>query len=616
MTKIIAEIGINHDGSFVKCKDLIDMAARCGVWGVKFQYRNINNYFQKSVSNEIGKKIIDNELKRINLKKDLILKLAKYSAKKKLKTGISFFDIEDVEDFRSFTFDFYKIPSPVCDDMNLIKAMYKKNKLLLISLGGKKESEVIELSKFYEKIFNNKKKNVAILHCISNYPLSVNNSQLNFIDKLKIIFKNYLIGYSSHENDILGPVYSISKDINFLERHVTSKKTSVGLDHSSSSDEEELKKLCDFNVSIEISKKNLPRIINQGEKINIQNLGKSFVSKINQKKGSLIKLKNFQYKYPANGLSYLELSKFENKKLVKDIKLNEFINFTHIKKQSKFNEKMKNFCNLKKISLPIRPYDFQKINNKFNLKHYEFHLGFSDLKLVENFLNNIASVNDFKDKHFSVHLPDYCSEKYILNIFSQNKDIRKKSNKILSQTISFCKNIQKITKKKTILIGSFSSLENIDKILFYKKIKKLISVTKKRHDILISPQWLPPYAWYFGGSIKMYSFCDPEDLDIIKRLKFSICMDISHFILSCNFYNISTIPKLINKYKNMFNHFHISDAKGFDFEGLHLFEGDLKNLGILSKLINNQKIKVLEPWQGHINDYEIFANEIKKLERL
>ena len=83
MTKIIAEIGINHDGSFVKCKDLIDMAARCGVWGVKFQYRNINNYFQKSVSNEIGKKIIDNELKRINLKKDLILKLAKYSAKKK-----------------------------------------------------------------------------------------------------------------------------------------------------------------------------------------------------------------------------------------------------------------------------------------------------------------------------------------------------------------------------------------------------------------------------------------------------------------------------------------------------------------------------------------------------
>ena len=66
----------------------------------------------------------------------------------------------------------------------------------------------------------------------------------------------------------------------------------------------------------------------------------------------------------------------------------------------------------------------------------------------------------------------------------------------------------------------------------------------------------------------------------------------------------------------MFNHFHISDAKGFDFEGLHLFEGDLKKLGILSKLINNQKIKVLEPWQGHINDYEVFANEIKKLVRL
>lgn len=612
MTKIIAELGINHDGCYKKCKELINIAHRCGAWGVKFQYRNIKNYISKGLGNEIGKKIIDQELQRVNLEKKEIIRLVKYAKSKKLKVGISFFDVQDTVDFKYSSFDFYKIPSAVNDDLNLIQHLKNKKKLTLISLGGKSGQEVIQLSKIYKKIFKNKRE-LCVLHCISNYPLNDNNNQLFYLEKLKKIFKNFNIGYSSHENDILGPVLSLSKNINFIERHITLKKNSLGLDHSSSSDEVEFKRLCEFANSIEISKKIFSRVVNQGEKINIQNLGKSFVSKINQKRGNIIKLKNFDYRYPRNGLSYLELMKYENNRLERDIKKNEFISCSHIKKSKSLSNKELRVCSKKKISLPVRPSDFVNIDKKFNLDNYEFHLSFSDLSLINKFLNKDCVKDRIKCKNFTVHLPDYCSEKYVLNIFSKNKLIRSKSNKILKTTISFCKKIQNMTNKKTVLVGSFSSLEKVDKEKYYKKIKDLIFKIYRKHNILISPQWLPPFAWYFGGSMKMYSFCDPGDLKYIKKFKFHICLDVSHFILSCNFYNIKNSRTLVKKYKNLFNHYHLADAKGFDFEGLHFFEGDLMNTGILEEIMNSNKKKVLEPWQGHIDNYQVFVDQIKKI---
>ena len=84
MTKLIAEIGINHNGSFSEAKKLIDISNSTNCWGIKFQYRNLKNYFlQSSQSSEVGKEIIDKELKKNFLNHSQIKKLSYYARKKK-----------------------------------------------------------------------------------------------------------------------------------------------------------------------------------------------------------------------------------------------------------------------------------------------------------------------------------------------------------------------------------------------------------------------------------------------------------------------------------------------------------------------------------------------------
>ena len=97
MTKIIAEIGINHDGNFQLAKKLIDISYQCQSWGVKFQYRNINNYFKNNLikQKEIGKEIIDKEIIRNYISPNQIIKISEYAKRKNLKVGISFFSAEN-----------------------------------------------------------------------------------------------------------------------------------------------------------------------------------------------------------------------------------------------------------------------------------------------------------------------------------------------------------------------------------------------------------------------------------------------------------------------------------------------------------------------------------------
>ena len=150
----------------------------------------------------------------------------------------------------------------------------------------------------------------------------------------------------------------------------------------------------------------------------------------------------------------------------------------------------------------------------------------------------------------------------------------------------------------------------------YKDIKNTITKSYKKTKIRVLPQWLPPIAWYFGGSSTMTLFCNPEDLRIINRLKIKICLDLSHFILSCNYKRVN-LMNILNKYKNLFEHYHIADASGIDGEGLEIGDGDLlKYKKILIDIMNNNKIKVLESWQGHLNRGLIFKKEISKLEKI
>ena len=235
-------------------------------------------------------------------------------------------------------------------------------------------------------------------------------------------------------------------------------------------------------------------------------------------------------------------------------------------------------------------------------------------KDVENFNKTTFHKEFIINNNFSVHAPDYIDENNIIDLFSENKFVRDKSLKLLKKCIQICKYIQSLNNYNTKLIISLSSYDaKINKKDFYLKLSNKLKSLKKSNDIEILPQWLPVYAWYFGGSVKLNIFSNPEDLRILKKLNLKICLDVSHFLLSCNYYNINP-DSYFFKNLNIYDHFHLSDATGVYGEGVKLGAGDLYKTRMFKYVVNQKKSPiVLETWQGHLNEGLGFKKDIMSL---
>ena len=605
MTKLIAEIGINHNGNFLEAQKLIDIASSTDCWGVKFQYRNLHNYFlNSSKSSELGKEIIDKEIKKNYLTSKEICKLANYSKKKGLKVGLSLFTKKDFRFFKNYRFDFFKIPSAVSHDYELINFLKNKSKLIIISFGGKKFFELKQIV----SDCNLRATNTVLLHCISNYPVKIINSNLGFLDKLKKNYKDFKIGYSSHENTIMNAIICLTKNVDFVERHITLNKNSDGLDHIASSDLKELKLFQTYNKNFDkIYQETTKLDPNQGEIINIQNLGSSYYTKKNFKKGEFIKFKFLEKKQPCIGFTDLEIKKYLNKKLCKDVKKNEPITKSLFVKQVLTKQDLFKL-NKYNFSIPVRPRDYKNIYMDIPVSNFEMHLSFED---INNFKFNDFDRSFIAKNKFTIHMPDYCDENNIIDFFSPNLNTQKKSKVLLNKTIKIANKVKEINGSDIDIIISLSRLDNpINKYEYYDKIKKLVADLKTQSIILL-PQWLPVDAWYFGGHVKTRAFSDPKDLNYLKKINLNICLDASHFILSCNFHKLNTV-KYYLKYKDIFKHYHLSDAKG-----ILLGQGEIIKSGLLEKILNERKtVKVLETWQGHLNGLFNFKKDLKQIVKL
>jgi N-acetylneuraminate synthase len=117
-------------------------------------------------------------------------------------------------------------------------------------------------------------------------------------------------------------------------------------------------------------------------------------------------------------------------------------------------------------------------------------------------------------------------------------------------------------------------------------------------------------SWYFGGSVKIHAFCDPRDIVFIRKYKINLCLDVSHFILSCNYFKLNK-DIFFEKLNHRSKHYHISDGSSVDEEGKLLGNGDLLKTKILNKIFHDKnKIKVLETWQGHLNECLFFKDDL------
>lgn len=238
---IIAEIGINHNGSIEIAKKLIDVASDAGCDSVKIQKRNPDicvPEHQKEIVRETpwGLMTYLDYKKKIEFKIDDCLKLKEYAEKKGLIFFASCWDTDSVNEMTKIDIELFKIASASITDMGILKAISDTKKPTIISTGMSTEAEI-------EKAINNfDKSKIAILHTVSSYPSNNSEIDLNIMLNFKKKY-NTVVGYSGHEKGLQISIAAVALGAKVIERHITLDRSMWGTDQSASLEPKGLKEL-------------------------------------------------------------------------------------------------------------------------------------------------------------------------------------------------------------------------------------------------------------------------------------------------------------------------------------------------------------------------------------
>lgn len=237
---LIAEIGINHNGSLKLAKKLIDLACKYDFDAVKFQKRNPDISTPKNQKEQMRdtpwgyisyldyKKKIEFGLKEFKA-------IDKYCKKKKIQWFASAWDVDSQKFLRKFKCKYNKVASAMLTNIELINEIAKEKKFTFISTGM---SNMKDIEKCV-KIFDKNKCDYAILHCVSTYPCDEKDLNLNVIKTLKNKFK-CVVGYSGHESSVSPSIIAAMLGAKIIERHITLDRSMWGTDQSASLSEDGL----------------------------------------------------------------------------------------------------------------------------------------------------------------------------------------------------------------------------------------------------------------------------------------------------------------------------------------------------------------------------------------
>lgn len=327
---IIAEIGVNHNGSLKIAKKLIDIAKKSGADFVKFQTYKTENIVRKSTrmaayqKKNLKKEITQFEmLKKLELSENSHKNLINYCKKRKISFLSSPFDLESLNLlFRLKIFNI-KIASSEITNFFLLKSIAQKAKKIFLSTGMSNMKEISDALNILTKS-GVKKKNIIVLHCHSDYPTKLKNVNLLAMLEIKKKFK-VDVGYSDHTIGLETGIAAVSLGAKVIEKHITLNRNMRGPDHLASMNPNDFK---NFVKSIRNTEVLLGKNIKKATKaeIKIRKLvRKSLVAKKNIIKGEVFSEKNIISKRPENGISSIFFDKVIGKKSKKNFKTDQFI---------------------------------------------------------------------------------------------------------------------------------------------------------------------------------------------------------------------------------------------------------------------------------------------------
>lgn len=302
---IIAEIGLNHNGSMPLAKELIDAAIKSGADAVKLQtYKTKNRVAQFGKTSRYAEKVLGTEetdfemLSKSELTPEQTIELFEY-AKERTIIFSAPFDMESAEELAELDVDCYKIASFDLVNLPLIRKVASTQKPIILSTGMSYLSEVQDA---LLEIANTGNKNVILMQCTSSYPCPPESMNIKAIQTMKNAFNNLPVGLSDHIIGDMVSIAAIARGGDILEKHFTLDKDMEGPDHILSLLPNELE---DMIGKIRIVETALGDGIKQpapSETASIIRFRKTMYSKHDISEGSIITADDIIYTGPAYGI--------------------------------------------------------------------------------------------------------------------------------------------------------------------------------------------------------------------------------------------------------------------------------------------------------------------------
>lgn len=305
---IIAEAGVNHNGSYELAIKMVDEAKRAGADYVKFQTAKpelvISTFAPKA---EYQKETTGAAESQLEMCKAIHLPLTDYKPLKEYcdKVGIGFmstpFDLVSIDVLEPLDMDYYKIPSGEITNLPYLRKIASKHRPVILSTGMCEVEEVEAALQVLEQ-GGVKRSDIIVLHCNTEYPTPMADVNLRAMDDLRRSL-GVEVGYSDHTKGIEVPIAAVALGATVIEKHFTLDKTMEGPDHKASLEPDELKAMVDAIRNIEQALGDGHKHVSPSERKNMDIARKSIVAARDIRKGEVLTEENITTKRPGNGIS-------------------------------------------------------------------------------------------------------------------------------------------------------------------------------------------------------------------------------------------------------------------------------------------------------------------------
>jgi len=327
---IIAEAGVNHNGSIELAYKLIDVAFESGANAIKFQTFKAKNLVLRDAKKAEYQKQSNNSnesqfdmLKKLELDANDHCNLIDYCNKKGITFLSSPFDIDSIDLLDKLDLQIFKIPSGEITNLPYLRKIGGLSKQVILSSGMSSLNEIEDALKILKNAgtLNN---NITILHANTMYPTPMSDVNLKAMQTIKNKF-DIAVGYSDHTLGIEISIAAVALGASIIEKHFTLDKKLDGPDHKASLDPDELKSMVSAIRNIEQAYGDGVKALTISEASNIGVARKSIVAKTKIRKGEIFSDKNLTTKRPGMGISPMKWDSIIGKIALQDYKADDLL---------------------------------------------------------------------------------------------------------------------------------------------------------------------------------------------------------------------------------------------------------------------------------------------------